>query len=293
MGFRGADVARAVAGFVARYWAVAALLIGWEAWVVMGGLNPIVMPRPSHVLAEILKRPSTYFGSALETLLLASVGLALGMLLGIAIAAAAWMSRILTGLLTPITLIFSSVPVIALIPVIARVLGYDVRTVLAIVVIISFFPAFVFAGNGRGVPDGHQRPRQCVSCCQGRVQYGKGAGRECNRHRHIGPRLSICRNRRAPHERALEINARRFEKRSLSCGLHGPNGNDAALANATAPQPNSRLRSRMPEAAGVAPSAQETLIGRSMPLNCRGLQTLLVEIAVGQSPADFARNSSG
>jgi ABC-type nitrate/sulfonate/bicarbonate transport system permease component len=155
MGFRGADVARAVAGFVARYWAVAALLIGWEAWVVMGGLNPIVMPRPSHVLAEILKRPSTYFGSALETLLLASVGLALGMLLGIAIAAAAWMSRILTGLLTPITLIFSSVPVIALIPVIARVLGYDVRTVLAIVVIISFFPAFVFAAAGlRALPPG-------------------------------------------------------------------------------------------------------------------------------------------
>ena len=129
------------------------MLAGWELWVVMGGLNPIVMPRPSRVLAEIVTNPSLFFGSALDTVALAGIGVVLGMVLGAGIAAAAWTSRILTGLLTPITLIFASVPVIALIPVIARVLGYDLRTVLAIVVIISFFPAFVFTSAGlRALP---------------------------------------------------------------------------------------------------------------------------------------------
>src|SRR5215831_8049036 len=137
-------VGRAFIVILSRFWGIFALLVGWELWVVVGGLNPIVMAQPSRVLAEIVTNPSLFFGSALDTVALAGIGLVLGMALGAGIAAAAWTSRILTGLLTPVTLIFASVPVIALIPVIARVLGYDLRTVLAIVVIISFFPAFVF-----------------------------------------------------------------------------------------------------------------------------------------------------
>lgn len=148
-------VGRAFMVFLSRFWGIFALLVGWELWVVMGGLNPIVMPQPSRVLAEIATNPSLFFGSALDTVALAGIGLVLGMALGAGIAAAAWTSRILTGLLTPVTLIFASVPVIALIPVIARVLGYDLRTVLAIVVIISFFPAFVFTSAGlRALPPG-------------------------------------------------------------------------------------------------------------------------------------------
>jgi NitT/TauT family transport system permease protein len=132
-----------------------ALLVGWELWVVEGGINPIVMPQPSRVFAEIVSHPSLFLGGALVTVALAGIGLVLGMALGASIAAAAWTSPTLTGLLTPITIIFASVPVIALIPVIARVLGYGLPTVLAIVVIISFFPAFVFTSAGlRALPPG-------------------------------------------------------------------------------------------------------------------------------------------
>ncbi len=54
-------------------------------------------------------------------------------------------------------MLFSSVPVVALIPVIARLLGYDTSTVLAIVVIITFFPSFVFASSGlRSPPAGSE-----------------------------------------------------------------------------------------------------------------------------------------
>jgi NitT/TauT family transport system permease protein len=64
------------------------------------------------------------------------------------VAVIAWSSRILSGILVPLGLIFSSVPVVALIPVLARLLGYDMKTVLGIVIIISFFPAFVFTAAG-------------------------------------------------------------------------------------------------------------------------------------------------
>ena len=150
---RNRSVSPNLTGSGVAFWGVLGLLLAWELWVVLRGLNPIVMPSPSRVFGEIAGHPSLFFATSLETL--AALGLALGTALGIGMAAAAWTSRIITGLLTPITLIFSSVPVIALIPVIARVLGYDLRTVLAIVVIICFFPSFVFASAGlRALPPG-------------------------------------------------------------------------------------------------------------------------------------------
>ena len=86
------------------------------------------------------------------TLAVALFGLVMGMLVGTALAVAAWFSAIASGLLNPLTVLFSSVPVVALIPVIARLLGYDTSTVLAIVVIITFFPSFVFASSGLRQP---------------------------------------------------------------------------------------------------------------------------------------------
>lgn len=57
-------------------------------------------------------------------------------------------------MLVPLRIVFSSIPVVTLIPVLARVFGYDVKTVLVIVVIICFFPTFVFTSAGLVLPPG-------------------------------------------------------------------------------------------------------------------------------------------
>jgi ABC-type nitrate/sulfonate/bicarbonate transport system permease component len=44
--------------------------------------------------------------------------------------------------------IFSSIPVVCLIPILARVLGYGEQTVAAIVAVLTFFPAFVYTSGG-------------------------------------------------------------------------------------------------------------------------------------------------
>ncbi len=117
-----------VVRLVEDYWGVLLLLVAWEAWVIVG-----------------------------ITLTVAVFGLVVGMLVGTGLAIAAWFSPIAAGLLNPLTVLFSSVPVVALIPVIARLLGYDTSTVLAIVVIITFFPSFVFATSGlRSLPPGSE-----------------------------------------------------------------------------------------------------------------------------------------
>jgi NitT/TauT family transport system permease protein len=131
-----------------NFWGVALILVLWEALVFFHDFNVIVMPRPWAVFADIADNPQLYLASFMQTAWVAMAGLALGMIAGTTIAVLAWSSRILNGLLTPIGLIFSSIPVVAMIPVLARMLGYGTETVLAIVAILSFFPFFVFTGSG-------------------------------------------------------------------------------------------------------------------------------------------------
>ena len=136
-------------------WGIVLLVALWQAWVIVMELNSIVMPRPLGVLRDLAAEPGIYWKHALYTVGAALAGLLLGMALGTALAVLAWLSTILEGLLTPLTVLFSSVPVVTLIPIIARLLGYDFSTVLAIVVIICFFPAFVFTASGlRALPPG-------------------------------------------------------------------------------------------------------------------------------------------
>jgi ABC-type nitrate/sulfonate/bicarbonate transport system permease component len=138
-------VARSI---VRNGWGIFLLVLAWEAWVIAMQLNSIVMPRPLGVLRDLAAAPEIYGKNAIYTVSAAIVGLALGMALGTSLAVIAWLSGLLEGLLTPLTVLFSSVPVVTIIPIIARLLGYDFATVLAIVVIICFFPAYVFTTSG-------------------------------------------------------------------------------------------------------------------------------------------------
>lgn len=134
--------------FVLNYWGIILLIAVWQTWVYSADLNAIVMPSPIDVLIDIFGNLGLYLKNGAITLALAVVGLIAGMFVGTAIAAIAWTSRIASGLLVPLGLILSSIPIVALIPILARLLGYDIQTVLAIVVIISFFPSFVFTSAG-------------------------------------------------------------------------------------------------------------------------------------------------
>ena len=64
-------------------------------------------------------------------------------------------SPLLTGLLTPSALVLRTLPVVAIIPMIARLFGYGQNMLIGVAVFISFFPAFVLIGSGlRDAPRG-------------------------------------------------------------------------------------------------------------------------------------------
>jgi NitT/TauT family transport system permease protein len=115
----------------------------------------IVMPTPEGVLAEAIRSLPSYRADILITLRSAGLGLLIGMTLGGGVAIISWLSRLAGGLVTPIALIIRSIPIVVMIPVMARVLGYGEGTVFIIAGLICFFPSFVFATSGlRAVPAG-------------------------------------------------------------------------------------------------------------------------------------------
>jgi NitT/TauT family transport system permease protein len=134
--------------FLSVNWAILLLLAMWQLGVSFFALNSIVLPAPINVFLDILGNPSIYAVNGLHTVALAFVGLVAGMLVGTVLAIVISQSRIMSGILLPVSLIVASIPVVTIIPLLARIFGYDVKTVLVIVVVISFFPAFVFTSSG-------------------------------------------------------------------------------------------------------------------------------------------------
>jgi ABC-type nitrate/sulfonate/bicarbonate transport system permease component len=126
---------------------------GWAAWAELGDVEEVVVPPPLDVVDDLASNPGVYLDALGSTALLATIGLAGGIACGATMAALAWRSRLLSAVISPTAVFAHAVPIVALIPVVARVLGFNNLTVVTIVVIMSFFPSFVFIGAGlRAVP---------------------------------------------------------------------------------------------------------------------------------------------
>jgi ABC-type nitrate/sulfonate/bicarbonate transport system permease component len=133
---------------ILELWPVALLLISWQVWVSAAGYNSIVLVPPGAVFSDLLHSPGAYLQPTLHTLAFAIGGLSLGLGAGLILAGGAWVSDILAGFTTPFALLLSSTPVVCLIPIIARLFGYENRTELIAIAVMTFFPSFVYASAG-------------------------------------------------------------------------------------------------------------------------------------------------
>ena len=131
-----------------RLWAVLLVIIVWDGLVRWHGFNVIVLPDPWTVARTIMTEWPLYAKAAGLTLGVAVAGLLLGSLLGAALAISGWISRIVAGMVAPAALVVRSVPFIILIPVLSRLLGYNLTMVVVVVTLLSFFPAFVLVSSG-------------------------------------------------------------------------------------------------------------------------------------------------
>lgn len=134
-------------------WLVVLLVIVWQAWVSAFQIDRLVMPGPGDVLTEFVSDPTRFLPDLLTTVKHAGIGLVLGTALGFALAVASWFSPLLGGVVVLPAILLWATPVAAFTPLIARVFGYNDNSVVIVVVLISFFPSYVFVASGlRAVP---------------------------------------------------------------------------------------------------------------------------------------------
>ena len=138
-------------------WPLFLLLLLWQVGVSAAGYNSIVMVPPGAVVSDLVHHPAAYLLPALHTLACALGGLALGTAAGVLLALAAWLSELLAGVMTPFALLLSATPVVCLLPIIARLFGYDSRSELIAIAVMTFFPSFVYCGAGLGQPPERSR----------------------------------------------------------------------------------------------------------------------------------------
>jgi len=134
--------------FASLAWPFVFLLALWQGWIVFGHVPNIVAPSPAAVVLELVAHPALYLSAAAATSGVALAGLCIGLAVGIALAIAVWLTPFAAGALTLPALLVQSTPLVALLPVIARVLGYGEQTVITAAALITFLPTFVFVGAG-------------------------------------------------------------------------------------------------------------------------------------------------
>lgn len=152
-GWRG--VALAVLRSLLTFAVVTALLLGlWVAYLEVFDVNSYVGKTPGDVWTWITdpvegaERRSEMLDATLTTLWETGLGFVTGIVGALVVAVLFVVSRVLERTFLPIALALRSVPIVAMIPLLAYIFGRGTVGSLVIVSIITFFPALVLVSNG-------------------------------------------------------------------------------------------------------------------------------------------------
>ena len=135
---------------------VAAFIGLWEAWVRLADIDPAVLAPPTAVASALTNTAGALSHHALTTLAETLIGLLLGALLGIGVAALIGSSTLARRAIEPLLVALQTVPPIVLAPILVLALGFGWAPRIVVVVLIVFFPvAIAAAGAFRAVDTDH------------------------------------------------------------------------------------------------------------------------------------------
>ncbi len=127
---------------------VASLVTAWYAWIELADISPLLVPRPSRVLDELMSVPGDYLSASVATLVTAAVALVLGFAVGLVAAVVSSRSAFVGGMVVPVVVVLAATPLVALLPLFARIFGYQPGTVRILAAVMVFFPVFVYTRSG-------------------------------------------------------------------------------------------------------------------------------------------------
>ncbi len=120
----------------------------WQHVVDTGTIPDFVLPSPAEIWHAAVVDRDLLLSNAVPTLLVAVGGLALALGIGVSLAVAIAYSPPLRAAVYPLVVGSQTVPVLALAPVLALILGYSILPKLVIVCLVCFFPITVNTVDG-------------------------------------------------------------------------------------------------------------------------------------------------
>jgi ABC-type nitrate/sulfonate/bicarbonate transport system permease component len=129
---------------------LAVLLLAWEAYVRIAGVDPVVLPSPSRILGALWQFRGDAVRHTIPTVLETAIGFTAAVLL--AVGAAVGMDRlpIVRRTVEPLLVASQTIPVIALAPLLLLWFGFGLLPKIVIVVLVTFFPVCVALLEGFG-----------------------------------------------------------------------------------------------------------------------------------------------
>jgi NitT/TauT family transport system permease protein len=120
------------------------VLAAWQAFVVIKQVPDIVLPPPSAIFQELLKRPGYFFvENGGLTLFEALAGFMLGAAAAVVLAAIMARSRFMERTFFPLALIIKATPIVVVAPLLVIWFGYGFAGKIIMAALICFFPILV------------------------------------------------------------------------------------------------------------------------------------------------------
>ncbi len=135
-----------------------AVLVLWQAGVTAYGVNKIILPPPSAVLARMNGSMPILWGDLVQTFFKGALsGYAIGCAAAMLTAIAIDRSPFLQAGLLPVGNFVAALPIVGIAPILVMWFGFDWQSKAAVVVVMVFFPVLVNTMAGLAASDSMQR----------------------------------------------------------------------------------------------------------------------------------------
>lgn len=120
----------------------------WWAVIAFYDIKPYFMPGPGATLSTLVEQRGTLIGHARVTLWESAVGVIAALILAVFLATVFVTSPTMERALLPMAIVFRSIPIVAIAPLITLIAGRGFATSVVCVTIVSFFPILVNTARG-------------------------------------------------------------------------------------------------------------------------------------------------
>ena len=127
---------------------VAAILVAWEAYVRIAGVEPVVLPGPVRIGEALWTYRNDAVRHALPTLIETVLGFSLAVVFAILAAAAMDRAAPVRRAVEPLLVTSQTIPVVALAPLFLLWFGFGLAPKVLVVILVTFFPIVVSLLDG-------------------------------------------------------------------------------------------------------------------------------------------------